>query len=63
MAGAVIIGLHVKKTTQLLSQLLQQDSITGIDIAKIIEHRAQLLEDISVKSGCMYSVNKITSRV
>ena len=47
-AGAVIVGSHVKKTTQQLNQLLRQDGITGIeiDVAKIIEHRAQLLEDI-----------------
>lgn len=48
MAGAVIVGSHVKKTTQQLNQLLQQDGVTGIeiDVAKILEHRAQLLEDI-----------------
>lgn len=48
MAGAVIVGSHVKKTTQQLNQLLRQDDVTGleIDVARIIEHRAQLLEDI-----------------
>ena len=48
MAGAVIVGSHVKKTTQQLNQLLQQDGVTGIeiDVARIIEHRAQLLEDV-----------------
>jgi len=48
MAGAVIVGSHVKKTTQQLNQLLKQDGVTGleIDVARIIEHRAQLLEDI-----------------
>lgn len=48
MAGAVIVGSHVKKTTQQLNQLLKQDDVTGleIDVARIIEHRAQLLEDI-----------------
>jgi len=47
-AGAVIVGSHVKKTTQQLNQLLQQDGVTGIeiDVAKILQHRAQLLEDI-----------------
>lgn len=48
MAGAVIVGSHVNKTTQQLNQLLQQDGVTGIeiDVAKILQHRAQLLEDI-----------------
>jgi uncharacterized protein YgbK (DUF1537 family) len=48
MAGAVIVGSHVKKTTQQLNQLLQQDGTTGIgiDVSMIQDHRTQLLEDI-----------------
>jgi len=48
MAGAVIIGSHVKKTTQQLNALLQQEGTEGIeiDVTKIIEQRAQLLNDI-----------------
>jgi uncharacterized protein YgbK (DUF1537 family) len=48
MAGAVIVGSHVTKTTQQLSQLLKLDDVQGIeiDVAKIAEHRAQLLEDV-----------------
>ncbi len=48
MAGAVIVGSHVKKTTTQLNQLLQQTGIKGIeiDVEKIISERAQLLEDV-----------------
>lgn len=48
MAGAVIVGSHVSKTTQQLNQLLLEDGISGIeiDVSRITEHRAQLLEDI-----------------
>ena len=46
-AGAVIVGSHVKKTTQQLTPLLQQDGIQGIeiDVANISAHRDQLLKD------------------
>ena len=48
MAGAVIIGSHVKKTTQQLNALLQQEGTEGIeiDVTKIIEQRAQLFNEI-----------------
>jgi uncharacterized protein YgbK (DUF1537 family) len=47
-AGAIIVGSHVKKTTQQLNQLLQQDGTQGIeiDVTKIMEQREQLLADI-----------------
>ena len=47
-AGAVIVGSHVKKTTQQLNYLLQQDGIQGIeiDVAKISAQRESLLADI-----------------
>ncbi len=45
-AGAVIVGSHVKKTTQQLNQLLQQPGIQGIelDVAKIPAERDTLLK-------------------
>ena len=48
MAGAIIIGSHVKKTTEQLEQLLQQDGVQGIeiDVSRISNQRAQLLSDI-----------------
>jgi len=59
MAGAVIVGSHVKKTTQQLNQLLQQEGITGIeiDVARIIEHRAQLLEDVITEAEQCHAKN------
>jgi len=47
-AGAVIVGSHVKKTTQQLNQLLQVSSIAGIevDVNLIENNRQKLLEDI-----------------
>jgi len=48
-AGAVIVGSHVKKTTQQLSPLLQADGIQGIeiDVEKISTQRDQLLNRIT----------------
>lgn len=48
MAGTVIVGSHVKTTTQQLNQLLQQDGVTGIeiDVEKISAQRDLLLEEI-----------------
>lgn len=49
--GAVIVGSHVKKTTEQLEQLLKEPSITGIemDVAHLLEDspekRATLLKD------------------
>jgi uncharacterized protein YgbK (DUF1537 family) len=54
-AGAVIVGSHVKKTTQQLQHLLQQDGIHGIeiDVSEISMQREQLLEDIiSTAENC-----------
>ena len=54
-AGAIIVGSHVKKTTQQLNPLLQQDGIQGIeiDVAKISTQRAQLLKDtVSNAENC-----------
>ena len=48
MAGAIIVGSHVTKTTQQLNQLLQQADTAGIEInvEQISAERAQLLTDI-----------------
>lgn len=48
-AGAVIVGSHVKKTTQQLIPLLQADGIQGIeiDVEKISTQRDQLLNRIT----------------
>jgi uncharacterized protein YgbK (DUF1537 family) len=54
-AGAVIVGSHVKKTTQQLQHLLQQDGTQGIeiDVSEISTRREQLLEDIiSTAENC-----------
>lgn len=40
--GVVIVGSHVKKTTQQLSQLLKQDSVVGIEVdVKVLRDRPQ----------------------
>ncbi len=47
-AGAVIVGSHVKKTTQQLEQLLKQDDVVAleVDVQRIPTERDSLLEDI-----------------
>lgn len=59
MAGAVIVGSHVTKTTQQLSKLLQLDDVQGIeiDVTRIAEHRAQLLEDIIAEADQCHARN------
>jgi len=58
-AGAIIVGSHVKKTTQQLNPLLQQDGIQGIeiDVAKISTQRTQLLKDIVSNAENCHSKN------
>ena len=58
-AGAIIVGSHVKKTTQQLEPLLQQDGVQGIeiDVAKIPAQRARLLEDIVSDAQDCHSKN------
>ncbi len=54
-AGAIIVGSHVKKTTQQLHQLLKQDGTEGIeiDVIKISTQRNRLLETvISTAEDC-----------
>ncbi len=61
MPGAVIVGSHVKKTTQQLKQLLQQDGIEGIEVnvARLASQREQLLQEIITKAEFCH-VNNIT---
>ncbi len=58
-AGAIIVGSHVKKTTQQLNLLLQQDGIQGIeiDVAKIPAQRGRLLQDIVSDAQDCHSKN------
>jgi uncharacterized protein YgbK (DUF1537 family) len=58
-AGAVIVGSHVKKTTQQLTRLLQQAGVEGIeiDVEKILSARAQLLEDIIARADDCHAKN------
>lgn len=47
-AGAVIVGSHVKKTTQQLEQLLKQDTVVAleVDVQRISTERDSLLKDV-----------------
>lgn len=60
-AGAVIVGSHVKKTTQQLSPLLQADGIQGIeiDVEKISTQRDRLLNNITANIGDCH-LNNVT---
>jgi uncharacterized protein YgbK (DUF1537 family) len=48
LAGAVIVGSHVKKTTSQLQALLQQSGIAGIeiDVQRIAQERDALLQEV-----------------
>lgn len=60
--GAVIVGSHVKKTTQQLTKLLQAEGITGIeiDVASLIDNgnEAGLLSDTLLAVGAVHSEGK-----
>lgn len=47
-AGAVIVGSHVKKTTQQLEELLKQDDVVAleVDVQRITTERDSLLKDV-----------------
>lgn len=62
MAGAIIVGSHVKKTTQQLEQVLQQDGVQGIeiDVTRIKDERAQLLSDTIVHCEDYHAKNITT---
>ena len=57
--GAVIVGSHVKKTTQQLEQLLQQAGIEGIevDVARIPTQCEQLLQEVIAKAEFCHANN------
>lgn len=51
-SGAVIVGSHVNKTTQQLTELLKQDGVLAleVDVERISAERDQLLKEISEKT-------------
>lgn len=63
-AGAVIVGSHVKKTTQQLESLLQAPGIVGVevDVADLLDEsqaqRAQLLATTLERVGEIHNVGK-----
>jgi len=61
MAGAIIVGSHVKTTTQQLQQLLQQPGLKGIeiDVAKISAQSALLLDEV-ISAAEDYHAKNIT---
>jgi len=58
-AGAVIVGSHVKKTTQQLEQLLKQDSVVAleVDVQRISTERDSLLKDVLTKAEDAHAKN------
>jgi uncharacterized protein YgbK (DUF1537 family) len=68
-AGAVIVGSHVKKTTQQLAQLLDMTGITAIEVnvENLAQHRALLLSDIVARCAASHAAGStpvvFTSRV
>ena len=58
-AGAIIVGSHVKKTTQQLNYLLQQNGVKGIEInvEKIASNQTELLEEITSLTQQYHSEN------
>ncbi|MDX1810905.1 MAG: nucleotide-binding domain containing protein, partial [Gammaproteobacteria bacterium] len=58
-SGAVLVGSHVKKTTEQLQQLLQQPGVKGIevDVSKIAKQRADLLASIVSTVEVMHAQN------
>ena len=58
-AGAVIVGSHVKKTTQQLEQLLKQDGVVAleVDVQRISSERDSLLKDVLTKAEDAHAKN------
>ncbi len=62
--GAVIVGSHVKKTTEQLQHLLAQPGIVGVEVevARLLEPsgdpRSQLLADISNRVNTIHAAGK-----
>ena len=68
-SGAVIVGSHVKKTTQQLEQLLKMEKVVPIevDVARLGSEREQMLEDIVAQTQQFHDEGKtpviFTSRI
>lgn len=68
-AGAVIVGSHVKKTTQQLEQLLKMDNIVPleVDVSRLESEREMMLEKIIQNAQQLHDEGKtpviFTSRV
>lgn len=68
-AGAIIVGSHVKKTTQQLDQLLKQDGVVAleVDVQRILTERDSLLKDVLKRAQEAHAKNLtpvvFTSRV
>ncbi|MDH5424127.1 MAG: four-carbon acid sugar kinase family protein [Gammaproteobacteria bacterium] len=58
-AGAIIVGSHVKKTTQQLGHLLKQEGIYAleVDVQRIATERASLLEEVINQANDAHSKN------
>jgi uncharacterized protein YgbK (DUF1537 family) len=61
--GAVIVGSHVKKTTEQLQHLLQQLGVVGIEVevAQLLHHpeaRSQLLAEITAQVRAVHGAGK-----
>ena len=58
--GAVIVGSHVKKTTQQLEQLLKMEMIVPIevDVARLKPERERMLEDIVAQTQQLHDEGK-----
>ncbi|HEY9616764.1 MAG TPA: four-carbon acid sugar kinase family protein [Microcoleaceae cyanobacterium] len=62
--GAIIVGSHVKKTTEQLTELLQQPGIVGVevDVARLLEQtgdpRSQLLQTVSQQISEIHAAGK-----
>ncbi|MGK7921666.1 MAG: four-carbon acid sugar kinase family protein, partial [Trichodesmium sp.] len=62
--GAIIVGSHVKKSTQQLERLLQESDVVGVevDVSHLVEdspeQRANLLKNILVKVHAVHAEGK-----
>ncbi|MBL1175469.1 four-carbon acid sugar kinase family protein [Pantanalinema sp. GBBB05] len=62
--GAIIVGSHVQKTTEQLTQLLEQPGIVGVEVevARLLEHtddpRSQLLQEVSQQVNEIHTAGK-----
>ena len=58
-AGAIIVGSHVKKTTQQLEQLLKQDGVISleVDVERITTERDSLLKEVLKLAEAAHTTN------